>query len=260
MGAYRTAAAKESAARTVSGTFTDLRSTGADRNSVCASDRHSLGDASAGNGLWFRHDLLATAQSLAGRGGLDAVTPSLAITTAFGRETGLDAYSGRLIIYSCGAWGKKTGPNPTDRRKAGSKHHILTDAQGIPLSVILTEANRHDVTQLLGLVEAIPPIAGKRGRPLQKPELVQANRGYDSQPHRDELTARGISSQIAKRRTLHGSGLGKTRWVVERTIAWLHQFRRLRVRYERLAEIHEAFLKVGCAIICLRFLQKPSFC
>ncbi|MFT4198731.1 MAG: transposase, partial [Pseudoxanthomonas sp.] len=62
-----------------------------------------------------------------------------------------------------------------------------------------------------------------------------------------------------KRRTTHGSGLGKTRWVVERSIAWLHQFRRLRIRYERLPCIHEAFLKIGCAIICWRVLQQ-SFC
>lgn len=119
---------------------------------------------------------------------------------------------------------------------------------------MLTEANRHDVTQLLPLIDAIPPIAGKRGRPRRKPDLVQADRGYDSQPHRDALAERGIDTQIARRRTEHGSGLGVTRWVIERTIAWLHQFRRLRVRYERRADIHEAFLKLGCSIICWRTL------
>lgn len=120
--------------------------------------------------------------------------------------------------------------------------------------MILTEANRHDVTQLLPLVEGIPPIAGQRGRPQRKPALVQADRGYDSQPHRRVLAVCGIRTQIARRNTENGSGLGKTRWVVERTIAWLHQFRRLRVRYERRPDIHEAFLKLGCAIICWRFL------
>jgi transposase len=125
--------------------------------------------------------------------------------------------------------------------------------------VILTQANRNDVTQLLPLVDAIPPIAGKRGRPLRKPQLIQAERGYDSKAHRHTLASRGIGSQIARRRTEHGSGLGKTRWVIERSIAWLHQFRRLRVRYERRAEIHEAFLKLGCAMICWRSLQN-SFC
>jgi transposase len=155
--------------------------------------------------------------------------------------------------------GEKTGPNPTDRRKKGSKHHLLVDAQGVPINVILTKANRHDVTQLMPLIEGVAPIAGKRGRPLHKPKSVQADRGYDSQKHRQTLEKRGIHHQIAKRRTAHGSNLGTTRWVVERTIAWLHQFRRLRVRYERLPSIHEALLRLGCAIICWRTL-KNSFC
>src|SRR6266581_4521223 len=81
-----------------------------------------------------------------------------------------------------GRW-EKTGPNPTDRRRPGSKHHLLIDAQGIPLSAILTQANRHDVTQLLPLIRAIPPIGGKRGAPRRKPKLVQADRAYDSDPH-----------------------------------------------------------------------------
>lgn len=120
---------------------------------------------------------------------------------------------------------------------------------------MLTEANRHDVTQLLALVDAIPPIAGQRGAPKRKPGLIQADRAYDSDPLRALLAERGIDTQIARRNTEHGSGLGKTRWVVERTIAWLHQFRRLRIRFERLAQMHEAFLKLGCAIICWRFLK-----
>ena len=124
---------------------------------------------------------------------------------------------------------------------------------------MLTQANRNDITQLLPLLEAIPPIAGKRGRPLRKPKVIQADRGYDSQPHRDALAQQGIRSQLARRRAAHGSGLGKTRWVIERSIAWLHQFRRLRVRYERRPDIHEAFLKLGCAMICWPSFQN-SFC
>ena len=120
---------------------------------------------------------------------------------------------------------------------------------------MLTEANRNDVTQLIPLLDAIPPIAGQRGAPKRKPQLIQADRGYDSDPLRQLLAARCIDSQIARRYTDHGSGLGRTRWVVERTIAWLHQFRRLRIRFERLAEVHEAFLKFGCALICWRFLK-----
>jgi transposase len=65
--------------------------------------------------------------------------------------------------------------------------------------------------------------------------------------------------RIARRGEPHGSGLGKTRWVVERTISWLHNFRRLRIRFERLAFIHEAFMKIACCIICWRQLR-TSFC
>lgn len=155
--------------------------------------------------------------------------------------------------------GKKTGPNSTARRKAGSKHHLLVDAQGVPINIILTKGNRHDVTQLMPLIDGVVPVTGKRGRLLGRPRCVQADRGYDSQAHRHTLQRRGIRHRIARRRTEHGSHWGKTRWVVERTIAWLHQFRRLRVRYERLPSIHEAFLRLGCAIICWRTL-KNSFC
>ncbi|WP_087881877.1 IS5 family transposase [Caballeronia mineralivorans] len=146
--------------------------------------------------------------------------------------------------------GKKTGPNPTDRRKLGSKHHLIVDAQGIPLAVILTGANCNDITQLEPLVAAIPAIRGRRGRPLRKPEIVQGDRGYSSEPHRKRLRKRGIKPVLAKIGSPHGSGLGKTRWPVERSIAWLHSFRRLKFRYERYAHVHEAFLSLACALIC----------
>jgi transposase len=167
----------------------------------------------------------------------------------------LVASGGRQLQHPSRAGGTKTGPNPTDRGKAGSKHHVITDAAGIPLATTLTGANAHDVTQLLPLVEAIPAIGGKRGRPRRRPKRVQGDRGYDSQPHRDELRRRGIASNLARRNTEHGSGLGKTRWVVERTIAWLHQFRRLRIRYERRDDIHQAIMAIGCALICFNYLN-----
>jgi transposase len=154
--------------------------------------------------------------------------------------------------------GKKTGPNPTDRRTLGSKHHLLTDGHGIPLAVLVTGAHRHDVTQLVPLLEAIPAVHGKPGRPRCRPKRVYGDRAYDSAPHRQQLRARGITPMLAKRGTAHGSGLGIYRWVVERTLAWLPQYRRLRVRYERRADIHEAFLAIGCALICFRYLY--PFC
>lgn len=155
--------------------------------------------------------------------------------------------------------GEKTGPNPTDRGKPGSKHHILTDAQGIPLNVILTGANRHDVTQLLPLIDKAPAVAGKPGHPRQHPDSIYGDRAYDSEPHRTELRRRGITPFLAKRNTEHGSGLGVYRWVAERTVSWFHQFRRLRIRFERRHDIHEAFLTLAESLICFREL-KTGFC
>jgi transposase len=105
------------------------------------------------------------------------------------------------------------------------------------------------------LVDAIPAVRGKIGHPRSKPDCVQGDRAYDSDPHRRILREREIEPVLARRGAEHGSGLGVFRWVVERTISWLHQFRRLRVRYERLPEIHEAFLDLGCALVCWNFLR-----
>ncbi|CAG0930644.1 hypothetical protein TFLX_01864 [Thermoflexales bacterium] len=131
---------------------------------------------------------------------------------------------------------------------------MITDAQGIPLATRLTSANTNDVTQLRALVVAIPPVRGRPGCPRQRPEQVYGDRGYDSEPLRRWLRTIGIQPVLAKRRTPQGSGLGRYRWVVERTLAWLHQFRRLRIRYERRPDIHEAFMTLACALICWRSL------
>ena len=88
-----------------------------------------------------------------------------------------------------------------------------------------------------------------------------ATGAYHSREGRSELRRRHIKPRIAWPISAHGSGLGKKRWVVERTIAWLHQYRRLRIRYERRDDIHEAFLAIGCSLICLKLLQaEPSLC
>jgi transposase len=143
-----------------------------------------------------------------------------------------------------------------DRRKNGSKHHVLTDARGTPLSVTLTGANRHDVTQLLPLVDAVPPVRGKVGRPRRRPDALYADRAYDSDPHRGELRRRSIRPYLARRRTGHGSGLGVVRYVAEQTQALLHQFKRLRTRYDIRDDIHESFLDLACGIICWRRLER----
>ncbi|WP_440446563.1 IS5 family transposase [Nocardia amamiensis] len=150
--------------------------------------------------------------------------------------------------------GNHTGPSPVDRGKLGSKHHLITDAAGTPLAVILTGGNRNDVTQLIPLLDALPVIGGRVGRPWRRPRRLYADRGYDHDKYRRLVRARGITPVIARRGTAHGSGLGTVRWPVERTFAWLHAFKRLRTRYERRADIHHALPSIACSVICLRKL------
>jgi transposase len=100
------------------------------------------------------------------------------------------------------------------------------------------------------------PAGARQGRPsASATDRITADRGYDHDKYRRELRRRGIGSEIARRQTEHGSGLGRIRWVVERTFAWLHHFKRLLVRYDRRHEIHEAFLAIGCCLVCFRRLQ-----
>ena len=260
MGNHRTNNTKEEKKVPVSRPKTGLRQRCLDRNYVCAQNRHWMGRPAKGIGLWLWNDLLEKIARLAKSRDMGYNPPAFAQQTSGSRPDRFLTCYRRFLFGASGFWGAKTGPNPTDRRKKGSKHHLVTDANGLPLAVKLTGANRHDVTQLLPLVDSIPPIAGKVGRPMQRPECAMADRAYDSQPHRCQLRARKIVPLLAERRTENGSGLGIYRWVVERTISWLHQNRRLRIRYEKRPEIHEAFLTIGCIKICWNHLAKSSFC
>jgi transposase len=81
-------------------------------------------------------------------------------------------------------------------------------------------------------------VRGAVGRPRRRPERLTADRGYDHDKYRRLLRERGVAPEIARRETAHGSGLGRFRWVVERSFAWLHNFKRLLVRFERRADMH----------------------
>jgi transposase len=152
-----------------------------------------------------------------------------------------------------------SGPNPTDRGRPGVKHHLLADATGVPLAIGTTPANVPEVKQLIPMVDAVPAVPGQRGRPRRRPAVLYADRGYDSDPHRAALRARGIRPRIARRRTGHGSGLGVFRWVVERSIAWLHGFRKLRLVTEKGLDMQYAFLNLAHGVILWRLLQ-PALC
>ncbi|MER6565227.1 IS5 family transposase [Streptomyces sp. NPDC001093] len=151
--------------------------------------------------------------------------------------------------------GPATGRSPVDRAKTGSRHHVIVDAHGIPLAVTLTGGNRNDVTQLIPLIQAVPPIHGRCGQLLRRPRRLYADRGYGHDVHRGRVRRLEITPIIARRGTGHGSGLGIHRWVVEGAVALLHWFRRLRSRWEIRDDIHQAFATLGCAIICWRRLK-----
>ena len=151
--------------------------------------------------------------------------------------------------------GEDTGPSPVDRRKPGSKHQVVTDGQGVALVVKTTAANVPDANQTTPLVDAVPPIAGKPGHPRKRPDKLTGDRGYDDEDEREKLRARGIDPELAKRRTPHGSHLGIFRWAIERTIDWLHSFRRLRVRWDLHTQVHEGFCLLAEILITFRFLE-----
>jgi transposase len=154
--------------------------------------------------------------------------------------------------------GEATGPNPVDRGKPGSKYHLVVDRHGIPLAVRLSAANAHDATQLMPLVDAIPPIIGPRGkpgRPRNRPGKLHGDKAYDSSALRRALRSRGITPRIARRGIDASERLGRHRWVVERSLAWLLGCRRLGIRYERRADLLQGLLHLACALLCCRFLS-----
>jgi transposase len=121
----------------------------------------------------------------------------------------------------------------------------------VPLAVQVAAANTHDVRTAVPLVLAAPEVPGKPGRPKRKPAAVVADKGFDSGPLRGLLRWLGIAPRIP-RRGEGERGLGRVRWVVERTLSWFHQFRRLRIRWDRREDIHQAFLDLAAAVICYR--------
>ena len=142
--------------------------------------------------------------------------------------------------------------------------HLVVDAHGIPLAVLVSAANVHDSKMMLATVDAIEPIRAKtRGRPRRRPHKLHADKGYDYRHLRLALRKRrppyaALGARVIPRIARCGvepkNRLGRYRWVVERTLSWLNRFRRLKIRYEHRADIHQAFLQLGYALISLRFL------
>jgi len=148
------------------------------------------------------------------------------------------------------------------KRGKGTKWMVLVDGAGTPLGAHLDSASPSEV-KLLAQTLATVRVAGAK-RAGQRPKRLIADRGYDSNRLRAELSRRGIEPIIPARRNngvaTHQDGRKlrryRRRWIVERTIAWLGNFRRLVVRYERRIEIYTGFFHLACAILTLREVLK----
>jgi hypothetical protein len=148
--------------------------------------------------------------------------------------------------------GAHTGPNPTDRAKKGCKRHVIGDASGIPLVVCTTPANVPDQQPLEAMVESMPPVKMPKGPPRYKPGALVGDRGYGFPYLIAVVVAMRIASLLSPRgkHQPHGSGLGRVRYVIERTLSWVGNYRRLKPCYERTGEHWQAFNELACCLIC----------
>jgi len=151
-----------------------------------------------------------------------------------------------LILDSCSVRAKRggdfTGRNPTDRSKQGTKYHIAVDGEGVPVSCAATGANVPDTVLFERLFRDALAV-------MVRVRTVFADKGYDAQKHRDLSRGCGVQPLIHKRGQPHGSGLGKRRWPVERSNAWVLENKRLGLRYDRRGYIVTALLRAACIFV-----------
>jgi transposase len=151
-----------------------------------------------------------------------------------------------LILDSCSVRAKRggdlTGPNPTDRAKRGTKDHIATTGDGVPVACAASAANVNDTQLFERLFLAAFAV-------MARIRTVFADQGYDAERHRALCRAFGADPRIHKRGRPHGSGLGKWRWPVERTHAWLLENQRLALRYDRLGFVIPSLLQAACLFL-----------
>ena len=135
----------------------------------------------------------------------------------------------------------------------------MTAADGLPLVVRTGPANQPDAALALEMLDAIPPCGGKRGRPRRRPKTFQGDGAYGIKAIVAEVVQRRVRSLLApygRARKEHGSGLGKTRYVDERTLSWMGNFRRLKLCYERCGEHFQAFHELAACLICANRIEK----
>ena len=151
-----------------------------------------------------------------------------------------------VVVDSCSVrakhGGELTGPNPTDRGKAGTKYHVVVSTDGIPLGVIPSAANVHDTRLFVHLLRLAQVVCAAIGR-------LYADAAYDSADNRGLCLQDGIEPHIRKVGEPHGSGLGSVRCVVEHDCAWLLANKRLDRRQDRLGRMILALLTAACIFV-----------
>ena len=148
-----------------------------------------------------------------------------------------------------------TGHNPTDRSKLGSKRHILTDKYGIPLSVIITSANTHDVTVAIDTVDSMVLKRSSSQLNDRKKQNLCLDKAYHSKEVEQEIFNRGYIPHIRHRREekkYSNRHPAVRRWAVERTNSWHNRFRKLFTRYEKKEENYLGLIKLANSIIIYR--------
>jgi putative transposase len=150
--------------------------------------------------------------------------------------------------------GEQTGKNPTDRGKLGSKRHILTDARGAPLAVVISGANAHDKTCALAVLDAVQPI---RPRTAYRVHHLCADKGYDyldlrqgmdQRRYRTHIRRRGVAVEAVPADLRYPA----RRWVIERTLSWTNDFRALRTRWAKKADNWLALIHFALALVLWR--------
>ncbi len=216
-----------------------------------------LGHGSGGGTSRASHggDVLAPAAPVAGRRRVGRAARRRAGPAGAAGPAGLVPVQRRLRQRPGEKRGALTGRNPTDRGKSGTKYHLLVTADGLPLNVVLSGANRHDSLFLAPLLESQRSVKGAgRGRPRRRPVKLHADKGYDNRRCRAYLRRRGIAARIARIGVESSQRLGRYRWVVERTISWLLSYKRLALRYDTSSCTITALARLAVTLICARRL------
>jgi putative transposase len=158
----------------------------------------------------------------------------------------------RLELGQGAPRGAKTGPNPTDRAKLGSKRHILTDQRGTPLSAVITGANTHDMKAAFQTMDGV---VVKRPRPRRyHPQHLCLDKGYDFPEIEAGVIARRYVPHMRHRGEIENpvKRYKPKRWVVERSASWLNRFRKLLIRWEKKAENYLGLVQLACCLTVYR--------